>query len=191
MTSLEIWLLAISLAMDCFTVSVTSGIILRKMCWRTCFIMSFFFGLFQALMPLVGWFCASRFNHLIESFDHWIAFGLLTVLGIRMIKERVGNDDDKHSFNPNQLKVILTLAVATSIDALAVGISFACTGMDTFASIFSPIVIIGFVSFVLSVIGQMLGVYFGKRINLRSELLGGIILIVIGIKILMEHLQLI
>lgn len=191
MTSLEIWLLAISLAMDCFTVSVTSGIILRKMCWRTCLIMSFFFGLFQALMPLVGWFCASRFNHLIESFDHWIAFGLLTVLGIRMIKEGVGNDDDKHSFNPNQLKVILTLAVATSIDALAVGISFACTGMDTFASIFSPIVIIGFVSFILSVIGQMLGVYFGKRINLRSELLGGIILIVIGIKILMEHLQLI
>lgn len=191
MTALEIWLLAISLAMDCFTVSVTSGIILRKVCWRTCLIMSFFFGLFQALMPLIGWFGASRFNHLIESFDHWIAFGLLTFLGIRMIKEGLKNEDEKHCFDPNKLKVILTLAVATSIDALAVGISFACTGMDSFVSIFSPIVIIGFVSFVLSIVGQLLGVYFGKRIHLRSELLGGAILIIIGIKILMEHLHLI
>ncbi len=188
MTNLEIWLLAISLAMDCFTVSVTSGIILRKICWRTCLIMSFFFGLFQALMPLIGWFCASRFNHLIESFDHWIAFGLLTFLGVRMIKEGI-HGDDKCCFDPNKLKVILTLAVATSIDALAVGISFACTGMNTFATILSPIVIIGFVSFVLSIVGQLLGVYFGKRINLRSEFLGGIILIVIGLKILLEHLH--
>lgn len=190
MTNFEIWLLAISLAMDCFTVSVTSGIILRKICWRTCLIMSFFFGLFQAIMPLIGWFCASSFNHLIESFDHWIAFGLLTFLGIRMIKEGI-HSDDQCCFDPNRLKVILTLAVATSIDALAVGISFACTGMNTFTSIFSPIVIIGFVSFVLSIVGQLIGVYFGKRTHLRSEFLGGIILIAIGFKILLEHLHLI
>ncbi len=86
MTTLEIWLLAISLAMDCFTVSITSGIIMRRICWRTFFIMAFFFGLFQAVMPLIGWFAASRFSHLIEDYDHWIAFGLLAFLGGRMIK---------------------------------------------------------------------------------------------------------
>ena len=93
MTTLEIWLLAISLAMDCFTVSITSGIIMRRICWRTFFIMAFFFGLFQAVMPLIGWFAASRFSHLIEDYDHWIAFGLLAFLGGRMIKESFSNED--------------------------------------------------------------------------------------------------
>ena len=99
MTTLEIWLLAISLAMDCFTVSITSGIIMRRICWRTFFIMAFFFGLFQAVMPLIGWFAASRFSHLIEDYDHWIAFGLLAFLGGRMIKESFSNED-KRCFDP-------------------------------------------------------------------------------------------
>ena len=107
MNNLEIWLLAISLAMDCFTVSITSGIILRKICWRTCLTMAFFFCLFQALMPLAGWFFASRFNHLIESFDHWIAFGLLAFLGFKMIKDGISGDE-KCCFDPNRMKVILT-----------------------------------------------------------------------------------
>ena len=124
MTTLEIWLLAISLAMDCFTVSITSGIIMRRICWRTFFIMAFFFGLFQAVMPLIGWFAASRFSHLIEDYDHWIAFGLLAFLGGRMIKESFSNED-KRCFDPTKLKVVVTLAIATSIDALAIGISFA------------------------------------------------------------------
>ena len=190
MNNLEIWLLAISLAMDCFTVSITSGIILRKICWRTCLTMAFFFGLFQALMPLAGWFFASRFNHLIESFDHWIAFGLLAFLGFKMIKDGISGDE-KCCFDPNRMKVILTLAVATSIDALAVGISFAFVGMNTFLSILYSIAIIGLVSFVLSVIGNLLGVFFGKHMHLRTEILGGVILIAIGTKILFEHLQLI
>lgn len=129
MTTLEIWLLAISLAMDCFTVSITSGIIMRRICWRTFFIMAFFFGLFQAVMPLIGWFAASRFSHLIEDYDHWIAFGLLAFLGGRMIKESFSNED-KCCFDPTTLKVIVTLAIATSIDALAIGISFAFVGMN-------------------------------------------------------------
>ena len=116
MNTLEIWLLAISLAMDCFTVSITSGIIMRRICRRTFFVMAFFFGLFQAVMPLIGWFCASRFSHLIKDYDHWIAFGLLAFLGGRMIKEGFSNDD-KCCFDPTRLKVVLTLAVATSIDA--------------------------------------------------------------------------
>lgn len=185
--SLEIWLLAFSLAMDCLTVSITSGVILSRLSWKTILTMSFFFGLFQGLMPLIGWFGASRFYHLIESFDHWIAFGILAFLGLRMIKESLGNNDH-YCFDPTRLKIILALAVATSIDALAVGISFACTGMDTLSSILCPIVIIGLVSFVMSLIGNLTGVCFGKHINLRMELWGGLILIGIGVKILIEHL---
>ncbi|MBO5250742.1 MAG: manganese efflux pump [Bacteroidaceae bacterium] len=188
MGTLEIWLLAISLAMDCFTISITSGIIMRRICWRTFLIMGFFFGLFQGIMPLFGWLCANHFRHLIESFDHWIAFGLLTILGLRMIKEGFSNDD-KCCFDPTLMKVVLTLSVATSIDALAVGISFAFIGMNTFASILSPILIIGLVSFVMSIAGSLIGVYLGKRVNLRMELWGGLILIAIGIRILIEHLS--
>ena len=187
MTTLEIWLLAVSLAMDCFSVSITSGIILRRVCMKVFLTMAFFFGLFQGMMPLIGWFGASRFYHLIEKFDHWIAFGLLFVLGVKMIKESFDKDEKNHHFNPTRLPVILTLAVATSIDALAVGISFACTGMETFRSILWPIIIIGIVSFLFSVLGCFIGVFFGKRINLRAELWAGIILIGIGVKILMEH----
>ena len=189
MSALEIWLLAISLAMDCFSVSITSGIILRRIRWRTFLTIGFFFGLFQALMPLIGWFATSRFYGYIERYDHWIAFALLFILGVRMIKESSGNEEEHH-FNPTRLPVILALAVATSIDALAVGISFACTGMTTWESISYPILIIGIVSFVFSLIGCLIGVYFGKRVNLRAELWAGIILIGIGVKILVEHLGL-
>lgn len=188
MTSLEIWLLAVSLAMDCFTVSITSGIIMRRICWRTFFVMAFFFGLFQAAMPLIGWFAASRFSHLIEDYDHWIAFGLLAFLGGRMIKESFNGEEDKCCFDPTSLKVVLALAVATSIDALAIGISFAFVGMNSFSSILSSIAIIGLASFVLSLAGSLLGVFCGKRFNLRMELWGGLVLIIIGIKILIEHL---
>jgi putative Mn2+ efflux pump MntP len=189
MTYIEFWLLAISLAMDCFSVSITSGIILRRVLWKTFLTIAFFFGLFQGLMPVIGWFAASRFQHLIERFDHWIAFGVLFLLGARMIKESFKDEEDHH-FDPTRLPVILTLAVATSIDALAVGISFAFTGMTTWRSILDPVLIIGFVSFVFSIIGCLIGVFFGKRINLRAELWAGIILIGIGVKILIEHLGL-
>jgi putative Mn2+ efflux pump MntP len=188
MSTFEIWLLAVSLAMDCFSVSITSGIILRRICWRTFLTMAFFFGLFQGVMPLIGWFGASRFYSLIEQFDHWIAFGLLFFLGVKMVKESFDKDEEHH-FNPTRLPVILTLAVATSIDALAVGISFACIGMDTFRSILWPIIVIGIVSFLFSVLGCFIGIFFGKRVNLRAELWAGIILIGIGVKILMEHLS--
>lgn len=187
MSNFEIWLLAVSLAMDCFSVSITSGIILRRICWHTFITLAFFFGLFQALMPLIGWFSASRFYQHIERFDHWIAFGLLLILGIRMIKESF-KDEEEHHFNPTRLPVILTLSVATSIDALAIGISFACIGMTTWKDIVSPIIIIGLVSFLFSIAGCLIGVGFGKRINLRAELWAGIILIGIGVKILVEHL---
>ena len=138
MSILEIWLLAISLAIDCFTVSVTSGIILHRIQWGNTLKMAFFFGLFQALMPLLGWFGASRFNHLIEAYDHWIAFGLLCFLGVRMIRAHF-QSEETCCFDPTRLRVILTLAIATSIDALAVGISFAFTGFNTIQSLSAPL----------------------------------------------------
>lgn len=189
MTSLEIWLLAISVAMDCFSVSITSGIILRRICWKTFITIAFFFGLFQAMMPMIGWLGTNYFHHLIERFDHWIAFGLLFFLGAKMIKESFGDEEDQH-FDPTRLGTILMLAVATSIDALAVGISFACTDMTSWRDILFPITVIGFVSFAFSIAGCLLGVFFGKRINLRAELWAGLILIGIGVKIVIDHMGL-
>lgn len=190
MTLLEIWMIAIGLAMDCFAMSIASGILLKRVEWRSILLMSFCFGLFQALMPLGGWFGANAFSHLIEKIDHWIAFGILAYLGISMIRESLKEETCREVFNPRKLKVICTLAIATSIDALAVGISFACLGYKTLGEMLSPIAVIGWVSFVLSVIGLLFGIYCGNGLarKIKAELLGGLILITIGCKILMEHL---
>lgn len=192
MYQLEIWLLAISLAIDCFTVSVASGAFLRRVHWNTFLTMAFFFGLFQALMPFIGWLGASRFHHLIEDFDHWIAFSLLCFLGVRMIREGMCPDQDEEHphFDPTRLRTILSLAVATSIDALAVGISFAFAGHTTLASLAFPLTAIGIASFVLSVVGCLIGVYFGKHTRFKMEYFGGAVLIGIGVKIVLEHLGL-
>lgn len=190
MTGLEIWLLAIGLAMDCFAVSIASGIILKRVRMRPMLIMALAFGFFQALMPLLGWIGASFFSHLIENIDHWIAFAILAFLGGRMVLESFKDEDCRHEFDPTSLKVVSALAVATSIDALAVGVSFAFLGVRSFSSILPSIGIIGFVSFALSFVGLMFGIRFGCGITrkLRAELWGGVILIIIGTKILIEHL---
>lgn len=190
MTGLEIWLLAIGLAMDCFAVSIASGIILKRTRWKPMLVMAFAFGLFQAIMPFIGWMCAKTFSHLIESVDHWIAFAILAFLGVRMILESVKEEESCQLFNPTKLKVVITMAVATSIDALAVGISFAFLGVQEYTAILSPILIIGFVSFVMSLLGLIFGIQCGCGIarKLKAELWGGIILILIGTKILIEHL---
>ena len=190
MTGLEIWLLAIGLAMDCFAVSIASGIILKRVRMRPMLIMALAFGFFQALMPLLGWIGASFFSHLIVNIDHWIAFAILAFLGGRMVLESFKDEDCRHEFDPTSLKVVSALAVATSIDALAVGVSFAFLGVRSFSSILPSIGIIGFVSFALSFVGLMFGIRFGCGIarKLRAELWGGVILIIIGTKILIEHL---
>lgn len=190
MTGFEIWLLALGLAMDCFAVSIASGIILKRIQLRPMLVMAFSFGFFQALMPLLGWLGASFFSHLIESLDHWIAFAILLFLGGRMVLESFKDEDCKQEYDPSSLKVVLALSVATSIDALAVGVSFAFLGIKDCSAILSPICIIGFVSFVLSMIGLIFGIRFGCGIarKLQAELWGGIILIIIGLKILIEHL---
>ncbi len=188
MTLLEILFLAIGLAMDCFTVSIASGIILKRIQWRPMLVMAFFFGLFQALMPILGWFGTNSFSSLIESFDHWIAFSLLAFIGGKMIIDSFKDEEEVHHFNPLSLKVVLVLAVATSIDALAVGISFACLGMHSFQSILSPVLIIGIASLFFSLVGLLIGICCGKRFHWPVERWGGFILIAIGCKILYEHL---
>ena len=189
MSELDLWFLAIGLAMDCFTVSIASGIILKRIEWKPILGMAFFFGLFQALMPLISWALFVKVGYLLQQIDHWIAFGMLLFLGGNMIREAF-SDDEVQLFNPHRLIVILTLAVATSIDALAVGISFAFTGFETLSSIVDPLVIIGLVSFIFSLTGSGLGIWFGIGIakKLKPELLGGIILIIIGCKIVIQHL---
>ena len=185
MNQLEIWFLAVALAMDCFTVSIAGGIIIKRMVWPITLRMALLFGLFQAAMPLL----ISTFSHYLEEVDHWIAFGLLTFLGGRMIRDAF-LPAENHSLNPCKLKTQLLLALATSIDALAIGISFACMGFRHISMLMSPLVIIGLVSFLLAIVGMLLGVKFGKPIErrLKPELLGGIILIIIGVKVLLSHL---
>lgn len=188
MTVWEILLISIALAMDCFTISIVSGVIVRRMKWGGFSRMAFFFGLFQAVMPLLGWLSIHYFEHSVEAFDHWIAFGLLAFIGIKMIRDAF-SEEEEH-FNPLKLQTQLALAIATSLDALAVGISFACTGYDTVDSLAVPLLSIGVVSFLFSIVGSLLGVRFGDVVarRLKPELFGGIILIIIGIRILITHL---
>ena len=186
MNLLDIIFLAVALAMDCFAVSIVSGVLTRRDIR-----MAFLFGFFQAMMPLLGWLGISHFQSMIEAYDHWIAFGLLAFIGGKMVWESFHGEDEEHQiFNPLKLRTQLLLAIATSIDALAVGISFACMGYHRLTQLTIPLFIIGIVSFLFSVLGYVLGARFGKSIarKLKPELLGGIILVVIGAKILMTHL---
>lgn len=181
--------MALALAMDCFAVSIASGIIFKRVFWQPMLTMAFLFGFFQALNPFLGWWGTGLFRDIIECIDHWIAFAILAFLGVRMIIESF-KEEDKKRFNPRSYKVIFTLAIATSIDALAVGISFSCMGYHTLSSLFYPLLIIFLVSFVLSLVGQGLGLKFGKGFGekLHAEMWGGIILLLIGGRVLIEHL---
>ena len=186
----DLLLLSVALAMDCFTVSIMSGVVLRRPVGGAVVRMALLFGLFQGLMPLVGWFGTSHFSHYLEAVDHWVAFGLLTFVGGKMIWESLTGDDDHPSFDPLSLRTQLVLAVATSIDALAVGISMACLGYAHFSQLTVPLLLIGVVSTVLSLAGYRLGVSFGRVIaeRLKPGLFGGLVLVFIGIKVLVSHL---
>lgn len=185
---LEHLLIAVALAMDCFAVSVVCGVIIRRRETGLILRLAFLFGFFQALMPLIGWLLTSRFRQALDAWDHWIAFGMLVFIGGKMVWDSF-QEENSASLNPRGLKTQLALAVATSIDALAVGISYACTGYASLGQLSLPLTLIGLVSFTLSVVGFLLGARFGDIVNkkVRPELLGGLILIGIGIKILIEH----
>ena len=182
-------LIALALAMDCFAVSVVCAVILRRRASGIMLRLAFLFGFFQALMPLIGWALTSRFSEQLEAYDHWIAFTMLGLIGGKMIWDSF-KEEDESSLKPEGWGTGLLLAVATSIDALAVGISYACTGYTTLGSLAAPLVTIGLVSFLMSIAGHLLGARFGEVVNqkVRPELLGGLILIFIGLRILAQHL---
>ena len=182
MNIFELLLLAVGLAMDAFAVSVCKGLSVERLKPRHPITAGLYFGGFQALMPLIGWLLGSQFESLIKSVDHWIAFGLLAVIGANMIRESFGKAEELNSsFSP---KAMLPLAVATSIDALAVGVTFAFLEV----SIVFAVSIIGAVTFVISAAGVRIGNVFGAKYKSRAELAGGVILIILGVKILIEHL---
>jgi putative Mn2+ efflux pump MntP len=175
-------LIAIGLAMDAFAVSIAKGITINQNRRKTAILLASLFGGFQALMPVIGWLAGLGLKDIIMGIDHWIAFGLLGLIGAKMIYDSTKSDDGKEV--DITLFVALTLAVATSIDALMVGLSFAF--LET--SILIPVLIIGAVTFVLSLVGFKFGSGLGRIFGKRIKILGGLILILIGIRILAEHL---
>lgn len=179
----DIFLIGIALSMDAFAVSICKGLSVKKVSAKHVLTVGIYFGGFQALMPTVGFLLGYRFESFITSIDHWIAFILLALIGGNMIRETLGKDDDNEN-DDFSFKAMLPLAVATSIDALAVGISFAFLGVD----IVQAALLIGATTFVLSGVGIYVGNVFGAKYKSKAELLGGAVLILIGLKILLEHL---
>ena len=177
--------------MDAFAVSICKGLAMKRCTLEKAGIVGLYFGGFQALMPLIGYFLGVQFRDVITSVDHWIAFILLGVIGGNMIREALGPEACETADASLDVRNMLALAVATSIDALAVGISFACIGMTEFSEILNSLLIIGWVSFLLTLVGLTAGIKCGKAIarKVRADLLGGIILIAIGVKVLIEHLN--
>jgi len=185
MRIITIILLAVGLAMDAFAVSISSGVVLKNIKLGSAVKIAFFFGIFQALMPVIGWLAGLSIHSFISDVDHWVAFGLLSVIGLRMIYVSLKESDGKNGIDPLNIHVLLVLSVATSIDALAVGISFAFLHV----SIITPVIVIGIITFFLSFIGVFIGNKVGQLFSKKIEIIGGIILISIGIKILVEHLR--
>ena len=182
----ELFLIGVGLSMDAFAVSVCKGLNMRKLNKIHCFVIALFFGGFQALMPLIGWLLGKQFEQYITSIDHWIAFFLLAVIGGKMAIEALKGEEEEVCKEEKRLdiKELFLLAIATSIDALAVGITFAFLQVR----ILPAISIIGCTTFLLSVIGVVVGNMFGSRYKNKAEFCGGVILILIGLKILLEHL---
>jgi len=176
--------IAVGLAMDAFAVSITSGITIKRLKINHALRIAAFFGSFQAFMPVIGWLAGLGLISFISGIDHWIAFGLLVFIGCKMIYESIKIESREDKSNPLNFYVLLMLSVATSIDALAVGLSFAFLKI----SIATPIIIIGAVTFLLSFLGVFAGNKFGHFFENKIEIVGGIVLIGIGLKILVEHL---
>lgn len=182
----EILLIGIGLAMDAFAVSICKGLSMKKMNWKNAIIIALYFGVFQALMPLIGYFLGMTFESIVTTFDHWVAFELLTLIGGGMIKESFDDEDDKKN-DKVDFKTMVVLAIATSIDALAIGITFAFFDVN----IVLAVSIIGIITVIISVLGVKIGNRFGDKYQNKAQLMGGIILVLLGFKILFEHLGII
>lgn len=180
---IEILLISIGLAMDAFAVSICKGLSMKKMNWKKAGIIGLYFGIFQAGMPLIGYFLGSTFANFVINVDHWIAFILLGVIGVNMIKEALSKECD--SLNDNvDFKTMIILAIATSIDALAIGVTFAFLKVNVVLAVSS----IGIITCILSVVGVKIGNVFGDKYENKAQFAGGLILILLGTKILLEHI---
>lgn len=186
MTLLEIFVVAVALAMDAFAVAIASGVMLRQVSKRQAFRLSWHFGLFQALMPIIGWAAGLTVRSYIERFDHWVAFGLLVFVGGRMVIDAVrGEDEMKRHAEPTRGWTLVVLSVATSIDALAVGLSLALLGV----SVWLPALVIGVVAATFTLLGLRLGTFVGRRLPVGryAAVGGGLVLLFIGVRILADH----
>ncbi|WP_449134345.1 manganese efflux pump MntP [Senegalimassilia sp.] len=187
MSFVELFLIGVGLSMDAFVVSICKGLGMSRLNMRQAAVISLFFGGFQALMPLIGWALGSQLTDFITPIDHWIAFGLLVFVGGKMLWDTFHEDDEDEGVQTDEkldLKELLMLAIATSIDALAVGITFAFLQV----AIVPSITIIGLTTFVISFAGVAVGHFFGARFEKPATIVGGVVLILIGVKILLEHL---
>lgn len=198
MNIFEIILISIGLGMDAMSVAICKGLAMKKFDVKKTLIIALYFGIFQFLMPVIGFFIGARFEKIIDNVSHWIAFAILAVIGINMIREcfkkedknenKIEKDNDKDNDNKEEndkvdFKTMIVLAIATSIDALVVGISFAMMKVN----IWTSSTIIGIITFLMSIVGALIGKLFKEKLKIKPELLGGIILILIGIKIVIEH----
>lgn len=185
MSLAELFIIAVGLSMDAFAVSVCKGLAMPKCTVKKACIVGLYFGVFQAAMPLAGYFLGVQFKDVITSVDHWIAFVLLGIIGANMIRESLGSSDECETESDSlDVRTMIGLAVATSIDALAVGVTFAFLSVD----IVPAVSFIGSVTFVISVAGVKIGNVFGNKYKSKAELAGGVILILMGAKILLDHL---
>lgn len=182
MGNLELVIIGIGVSMDAFAVAICKGLSMKKMSYKNAVITGYFFGGFQALMPFIGYILGTQFKDYIVSIDHWLAFILLLIIGINMIKE--SNNTCDISNEPFNVKDMTLLALATSIDALAIGVTFAFLEVN----IIPAILTIGIITFIFSFIGVKIGNIFGVKFQSKAETIGGIILIGMGVKILLEHL---
>lgn len=177
----EIILIAIGLGMDALSVSLCKGLSMKEMKWKNAIIIGLYFGIFQAIMPCIGYFVGTRFQSIIENWSHWIALVLLVLIGINMIREALFGEEEAN--DKIDFKTMIMLAIATSIDALIIGVTFAILK----SSIILPSIIIGVITFIMSVVGVKVGNLFGNKMGKNAEVFGGIVLILIGIKIVVEH----
>ena len=184
MSTYELFNIAVGLSMDALAVANCKGLSMAKMSWKKGIIVGLWFGGFQALMPLIGYLLGAQFESKITAFDHWIAFILLGLIGGNMIREGVSGDEEKTDDSVS-IKSMLPLAIATSIDALAVGVTFAFLRVN----IVYAVSFIGVITFLLSTVGVKVGNVFGARYKSKAEIAGGVILILMGLKILIEHLM--
>ncbi len=184
MSLLEVFLIALGLAMDAFAVCLCAGTTGFINGPRPVFRLAFHFGLFQALMPALGWLVGTGVERYISTFDHWVAFGLLAFVGVRMVRSGLDVDDDGPCVDPSRGGTLVMLAIATSIDAFAVGLSFALLRI----SIVGPVIIIGLVAALMSILGIYLGSRLGQTFGKRMEVIGGLILVIIGIRVVISHM---